>query len=104
MYTTAFAARPGVHHWRQTHLHECLPVFWQQQLLWGDAQGLAEPAGEGVIVRGEDGPFRGVAQIGSQAGSLQGYGSRGSSKAQVATPPSARVALNASSLVTSKQS
>jgi hypothetical protein len=38
------------------HLHQCLPVLWQQQLLRGDAQGLVQPAGEGGVVRSKDGP------------------------------------------------
>jgi hypothetical protein len=53
------------------HLHQCLPVLWQQQLLRGDAQGLVQPAGEGGVVRSKDGPLCGVGQVGSNAGGLQ---------------------------------
>jgi hypothetical protein len=53
------------------HLHQCLPVLWQQQLLWGDAQGLIQPAGEGSVVRSKDGPLGGVGQVGGNARGLQ---------------------------------
>jgi hypothetical protein len=62
-----------------THLHQCLPVLWQQQLLGGDAQGLVQPAGEGGVVGSEDGPLSGVGQVGGNASGLQMASSSSSS-------------------------
>lgn len=65
MHATVFTARRTVPP-SAAHLHQCLPVLWLQQLLWCDAQGLVQPAGEGIVVRGKDGPLCVVGQVGGQ--------------------------------------